>query len=85
VLNTLPTLPESTYRLVHIDTDLYLPTKACLEYFAPRLSPGGVVVLDDYASGKCEGVRTATGEYFGQSDAFQVWDLRTEQLMLVKR
>jgi macrocin-O-methyltransferase TylF-like protien len=85
VLDTLGGLDESSYRLVHIDTDLYLPTKACLEYFGPRLAPGGVFVLDDYASRKCEGVRTAVGEYLSETDAFQVWDLRTEQLMLVKR
>ena len=85
VLTSLPRLDESTYRLVHIDTDLYFPTKACLEYFGPRLSAVGVFVLDDYASGKCAVVRTALLEYLEQTEAFQVWDMRTEQLMLVKR
>lgn len=85
VVTSLPHLGESKYRLVHIDTDLYRPTIACLEYFGPRLSPGGVFVLDDYASGKCPGVRTAAVEYLERTDAFQVWDMRTEQLMLVKR
>jgi len=85
ILAALPGLGEAPYRLVHIDTDLYLPTKRCLEYFGPRLSANGVVVLDDYGSGKCEGVRTAVGEYLAETDAFQVWDLRTEQLVLVKR
>ena len=86
VLESLPGLPDAEFRLVHIDTDLYLPTKACLEYFEPRLSPGGVIVLDDYASKKCQGVRAAVVEYLGGMDgAFQVWDLRTEQLVLVKR
>lgn len=85
VSTLLPGLEESKYRLVHIDTDLYLSTKACLEYFGPRLSASGVVVLDDYASRRCEGVRTALAEYLEQTEAFQVWDMRTEQLMLVKR
>jgi O-methyltransferase len=85
VLNALPDLAESEYRLVHVDTDLYLPTKACLQCFGPRLPSGGVFVLDDYESKKCEGVRTAVGEYLQETDAFQVWDMRTEQLVLVKR
>jgi cephalosporin hydroxylase len=85
ILEALPDLPESPYRLVHIDTDLYLPTMACLEYFTPRLSPGAVVVLDDYTSGHCPGVRAAAVEYLKGPDEFQVWDLRTEQLTLVKR
>jgi O-methyltransferase len=82
---SLPHLEEFAYRLVHIDTDLYQPTIACLEYFGPRMSPRGVIVVDDYASQKCAGVPKAVLEYLERTDAFEVWDMRTEQLMLVKR
>jgi hypothetical protein len=82
---SLPHLAESAYRLVHIDTDLYQPTIACLAYFGPRMSAGGVIVLDDYASKKCPGVPKAVVEYLQGTDAFHVWDMRTEQLMIVKR
>jgi hypothetical protein len=82
---SLSRLEASSYRLVHIDTDLYLPTKACLDYFGQRMPPGGVFVLDDYASGKCGGVREAVVEHLTAHDEFHVWDLRTEQLVLVKR
>jgi hypothetical protein len=85
VLESLKDLPESVYRLVHIDTDLYKPTLSCLEHFGARMSPGGVIVLDDYASKNCPGVPKATIEYLEQTHAFQAWDMRTEQLMLVKR
>jgi hypothetical protein len=43
-------LPETQWAFVHIDVDLYEPTKACLEYFVPRMAPGGVIVNDDYGS-----------------------------------
>jgi hypothetical protein len=82
---TLPGLAESAYRFVHVDTDLYQPTLVCLGYFGARLSPGGVIVIDDYAARDCPGVPKAVAEYLGDTDAFPVWDLRTEQLMLVKR
>lgn len=81
----LPSLTEPVYRFVHIDTDLYQPTVACLDYFGARLSPGGAIVVDDYASPKCPGVPKAVLEYLSRTNEFQVWDLRTEQLMLVKR
>jgi hypothetical protein len=81
---TLPGVPDSAYRFVHIDTDLYQPTLVCLEYFVPRLSAGGIIVVDDYASGKCPGVAKAVLEFLERDSRFQVWDLRTEQLMLVK-
>jgi hypothetical protein len=82
---SLPHLPELVYRLVHIDTDLYQPTLASLDYFTPRLTPGGVVIVDDYASRKCPGVPQAVVEFMARHDDYHAWDMRTEQLMLVKR
>lgn len=85
VLNTLSELSEAVYRLVHIDTDLYRPTRLCLDYFGARLSRGGVMVLDDYGSVKCPGVRAAVVEYLDGREDYQVWDLHTQQLVIVKR
>ncbi len=49
--------PETTgevtnevFALVNLDADLYNPTKAGLEFFYPRLSPGGVIIVHDYNS-----------------------------------
>ena len=36
------------YRFVHVDVDVYQPTRDSIEYFYPRLVPGGVIVCDDY-------------------------------------
>jgi hypothetical protein len=41
-------LPERRYRFVHLDLDLHDPTLGGLEYFYPRLAPGGIIVCDDY-------------------------------------
>ena len=48
--DVLSELPETAWSFVHIDVDLFEPTKACLEYFLPRLAPGGVIVNDDFGS-----------------------------------
>ncbi|PZR81744.1 MAG: asparagine synthase [Hyphomicrobiales bacterium] len=44
----LPGLPEMTIAFAHIDCDWYEPVMLCLEYITPRLSPGGMIILDDY-------------------------------------
>jgi O-methyltransferase len=77
-------LEEQQYSMVHIDTDLYEPTLDCLRYFAGRLATGGIIVIDDYASRKCPGVMRAAHEYLAGTNDFQVWDVQTEQLVLVK-
>jgi O-methyltransferase len=51
---------ERSYRFVHVDVDLYQPTKASLEHFWPRLVAGGVMVCDDYNWG---GAKSAVDEF----------------------
>lgn len=52
---------ESQYAFVHFDVDLYEGTLACLEYFYPRMVPGGVMLTHDY--GLLAGVRRAFQEF----------------------
>jgi predicted O-methyltransferase YrrM len=60
--SVLATLPEGDWSFVHIDVDLYEPTRACLEYFIPRLAPGGVIVCDDYGAPTFPGAERAWDE-----------------------
>ncbi len=39
---------DAHFALVNMDADLYNPTKAGLEFFYPRLIPGGVLIIHDY-------------------------------------
>jgi O-methyltransferase len=41
-------LENEVFSLVNMDADLYNPTRAGLEFFYPRLSPGGVILVHDY-------------------------------------
>lgn len=50
------------FALVNIDADLYKPTKAGLEFFYPRMSPGGVILIHDY-NYKWEGVLKAVDDF----------------------
>jgi hypothetical protein len=53
----------STFCLVHLDCDLYLPMKAGLEYFYRRLAPGGFLMVHDYSSLNWGGAERAVDEF----------------------
>lgn len=62
------TIPESapqSIALLRLDTDWYESTKHELEHLFPRLSPGGVLIIDDY--GHWRGCQKAVDEYFGKN------------------
>lgn len=50
--------------ILRLDTDFYDSTKIELEVLYPRLSPGGVLIIDDY--GEWAGARKAVDEFFGE-------------------
>jgi len=59
-------LPETRWAFVHIDVDLYEPTRDCLEYFFPRLCVGGVIVCDDYVAPLFPGAQRAWDRFCEQ-------------------
>jgi len=48
--------------MLRLDTDWYDSTKVALDQFYPRLTPGGVLIIDDY--GHYKGQKQAVDEYF---------------------
>jgi hypothetical protein len=54
-------LPEAI-SVLRLDTDWYESTRAELEALYPRLSPGGILILDDY--GHWGGAKKAVDEFF---------------------
>jgi O-methyltransferase len=66
-------LPESdlSFALVNIDVDLYEPTRAGLEYFYPKLSKGGVILIHDY-SPDWPGLVKAVDEFIMNNDVLFV-------------
>jgi O-methyltransferase len=57
-----PDVETKTFSLVHVDVDLYDPTKDSLEFFWPRMVTGGVILMDDYGYGTCPGARRAADQ-----------------------
>lgn len=60
---TLADMPDAAFSFVHIDADTYQSTRDALDYFYPRLSPGGFIVVDDYVWDDCPGVSKALAEF----------------------
>jgi hypothetical protein len=61
VEETIPERAPETISILRLDTDWYSSTKHELEHLYDRLSPGGVLIIDDY--GSWEGARKATEEF----------------------
>lgn len=57
-----PEITERAFSFVHVDADLYQSVAECIEFFVPRLSPGAVMVFDDYGFKSCPGAKQAVDE-----------------------
>jgi len=62
VEDTLPSRAPDNICLLRLDTDWYESTRHELVHLFPRLSSGGVLIVDDY--GQYRGARKAVDEYF---------------------
>ncbi|MGI8433249.1 MAG: TylF/MycF/NovP-related O-methyltransferase [Nocardioidaceae bacterium] len=64
---TIPVEAPETIAILRLDTDWYESTRHELEHLYERLSPGGVLIIDDY--GYFEGSRLATDEFLKKTGA----------------
>lgn len=62
VKNTIPNADVGSISVLRLDTDWYESTKMELEELWPKLSVGGVLIIDDY--GKWGGSKKAVDEFF---------------------
>jgi len=66
VEETLPRHAPGEIALLRLDTDWYSSTKHELVHLYPRLAPGGVLIIDDYAYWR--GARQAVDEYIAENE-----------------
>jgi O-methyltransferase len=74
-------VPEAQYAFAHFDVDLYEGTLGCLEYFYPRMIPGGIMLSHDY--GLLSGVEKAFQEFFADKPE-GIIEQPTTQCMVIK-
>jgi O-methyltransferase len=70
--DTWPAYASRQVAFAHIDCDWYSPVRFCLASVSERLSPGGVMILDDYHA--FDGCRTATDEFLAEHRDFVMDD-----------
>jgi hypothetical protein len=80
--------PETTagvehlrFAFVHLDLDLAAATRAALDYFHPRLVPGGILLADDYSD---PDLRACFESWFVDRDDTFI-ELPWSQLMIVRQ
>jgi O-methyltransferase len=66
VEQTIPNSAPDKIALLRLDTDWYESTKHEMEHLFPRLSRGGVLIIDDY--GHWQGARKAVDEYIKKNE-----------------
>lgn len=52
------------FALVHLDADLFRPTMDALQFFYPRVVPGGLMIIHDYSSTAWPGIADAVDGFF---------------------
>ena len=61
---TLVRRETETFSFVHLDCDIYESYAICLDFFYPRLSPGGIILFDEYNDTGWPGANRAVDEFF---------------------
>lgn len=61
-----PVTGLETFCFVYVDMDTHQATKDAIEFFWPRLVPGGKMVFDDYGWEPCAGVKVAVDAAFSE-------------------
>jgi hypothetical protein len=83
VPEVLPRVPTESVAFLHIDMNSAAPECAALEYFWPKLSPGAIVLFDDYARREYPELREALDPTARKLGA-NVLSLPTGQGMIVR-
>jgi len=65
VEETIPSQAPASVAILRLDTDWYESTRHELEHLVDRVSPGGVLIIDDY--GHWQGARRAVDEFLART------------------
>lgn len=71
-------ITDKRFAFVYLDVDLYESTKDSLEFFYPRMVPGGVIVTDDYNWHATPGVNKAMDEFLTDKPEQLVLSTKTQ-------
>ena len=74
-------LQDETFGFVHLDADLYESTRQALQFFWPKMTCGGVILVHD---AHAEGVRRAIAEFIDQHAVHTCFKAVCSQFVILK-
>jgi predicted O-methyltransferase YrrM len=63
---------ERKFAMIHIDVDLFIPTKFSLEFGWDNLVPGGMLFCDDYGFSSCPGATKAVDDFIDSAKGVEL-------------
>lgn len=72
------------FSFVHIDVDLYKPTKDSLEFFWERLNHGGIIICDDYGFNQFPGAKSAVDEFLSKTNYSYFYEVPYGSCIIIK-
>jgi O-methyltransferase len=75
---------DRSFCFVQVDVDLHQPTRDSVEFFYPRMVPGGIMLFDDYGSEMSPGAAKAIDDFVADRPEPLI-ELPTQQAFLIKR
>jgi O-methyltransferase len=79
-----PEVAAARFSFLHLDVDLYQPTLDSLNFFYEKMSPGGLILCDDYGFLTCPGAKMAMDAFFADKPE-QIVALSTGQGLVIKK
>ena len=73
---------DETFRLCHIDVDVYESARGVNEWVWPRMVHGGIVVYDDYGFMACDGVTQYVNEQRDYTDRIVIHNLNGHAVVI---
>lgn len=75
--------PRQKISLLNLDVDIYDPSKIILEYLYPRISKGGILVLDEY--GSFPGETKAIDDFFNKNPRIEYLPFCKSPCYIIKK
>jgi predicted O-methyltransferase YrrM len=85
-VDTLPRFASHRFCFVHLDVDLYASYKECLEALYDRLTPGGVIVFDEWNFDAWPGSTRAIKEFLeGRPEVVETCEQREQPSYFIRK
>jgi O-methyltransferase len=73
---------ERTFRLCHVDVDVYQSARDIVAWIWKRMVVGGIMVYDDYGNKSCPGITKCVNEQLKEKDRTVIYNLNGHAIVI---